>query len=425
MFTGIRMFRLTVLVFTAVLVAAGVTAQRRDAFVASRDHAAIRYSSAPTADAVAALNARLAKGAASLQFDPVSGYLRSVLQALDVPVESQTLVFSQTSFQGPRINVRNPRALYFNDRVAVGWVRGGDILELTAHDPRQGVIFYQLDQDRSAAPRFTRNDDCLACHLSWETLGVPGLTVHSVHPLPDEKSYVNGYTTSHISPIHERWGGWYVTGQPGRTAHMGNIPVMPADQGRLKLDNPVAPLASVKGLFDLNGYPSPHSDVVALLVLDHQMHMTNLITRAGWEARVAQAEPGADAAGRVREAAVELANYMLFGYETPLSGPVSGSTGFAKVFAAAGPRDPQGRSLRDFDLRRRLFRYPCSYMIYSEAFDALPRAVRDAVYERMWEVLSGRDTQPRHAHLSAADRRAIVEILRATKKDLPAYFKAA
>lgn len=416
-------FRLIVTLAGLLLVAAGVAAQRRDAFIASRDHAAIRYSSGPTTDAVTALNARLQKGSLTLRFDETSGYLRSVLEALNVPVDSQTLVFSQTSFQAPKINVRNPRALYFNDRVAVGWVRGGDILEVTAHDPRQGVIFYHLEQDPGARPRFTRNNACLSCHLSWETLGVPGLTVHSVHPLPDDKSYVNGYTTNHVSPIEQRWGGWFVTGNPGGVWHMGNVPVMPADQGRLKLANPRLPLASLDGVFDLKGYLTPHSDVVALLVLDHQAHMTNLITRAGWEARLAQAEPTEDAKQRAREAAAELADYMLFVYEAPLTGPVKGSSTFATTFSAAGPRDAQGRSLREFDLRRRLFRYPCSYMIYSDAFDALPRPAKDAVYARMWDVLSGRDKQPRYEHLTAADRKAIVEILRATKKDLPATFQ--
>jgi hypothetical protein len=142
-------------------------------------------------------------------------------------VESQTLVFSQTSFQGPLINIHNPRAIYFNDTVSVGWVRGGDLLEVAVQDPRQGVVFYALPQNAKAPPEFKRNEQCLACHLTWETLGVPGLTVHSVYPLPDEVSYVNGFTTIHGSPMEQRWGGWWVTGDHGGAKHMGNIPVMP------------------------------------------------------------------------------------------------------------------------------------------------------------------------------------------------------
>jgi hypothetical protein len=414
-------FRLTAAFLSVALASAAMAAQRRDAFVENREHPAIAYSSGPTTNAVAALNRRVADGTVRLQFEPVNGYLRSVLGALGVPVESQSLVFSQTSFQAPKIRMHNPRALYFNDTVSVGWVRGGDILELAALDARQGVVFYQLGQKASAKPQFERNDSCLACHLSWETLGVPGLMVQSVHPLPDERSYVNGYTTIHGSPFDQRWGGWWVTGNPG-AKHMGNISVMWNDKGT-KLPNPARALPSLEGLFDLKGFPSAHSDVVAMLVLAHQTHMTNLIVRTGWEARLAAAEPSPDASLRVREAARDLVDYLLFVDEHPLSAPVQGSSGFTKAFASEGPRDSRGRSLREFDLRRRLFRYPCSYMIYTEAFDALPAAAKETVYTRMWEVLSGRETDARYRVLSAADRRAIVQILRETKKDLPPYFR--
>jgi hypothetical protein len=416
-------FSLTAAVLGIVLAGAIATAQRRDVFVAPRDHAAIQYSKGPTTDPVGRLSERLAAGKATLRYEPVTGYLRSLLEALQISPLSQSLVFSQTSFQGPKINYHNPRAVYFNDTVSVGWVRGGDLLEVAAQDARQGVVFYSIDQVASPKPVLKRNDHCLACHLSWETVGVPGLTVHSVHPLPDEKSYVNGYTTRHTSPLEERWGGWWVTGDHGGARHMGNIPVMPADKGKLKLKNPRQVLASVEGMFDLKGYLTPHSDVVALMVLEHQAHMTNLITRLGWEARLAAAEPSDDAKLRVREAAADMVDYMLFVYEAPLPGPVKGSTGFAAAFAAAGPRDSKGRSVREFDLRRRLFRYPLSYMIYTPAFDALPAAAKDAAYRRMWDILAGREKHARYTHLTAPDRQALVEILRDTKKDLPSYFK--
>lgn len=416
----------TALVLTGLLLAeAVVSSQRRDVFVESRNHPAIAYDTTPTADAVAALNARLRDGTAALRFDEHSGYLRSVLDAFGIPVESQTLVFSQTSFQASRINMHNPRAIYFNDTVLVGWVRGGDLLEVAVQDPRQGVVFYALEQKPAAVPQFGRNNDCLACHLSWDTLGVPGLILHSVYPLPDENSYVSGYPTIHGSPLEQRWGGWWVTGDHGGARHMGNIPVMPADRGRKRPVDPIAPLRSVEGFFDLTGYPTPYSDVVALLVLAHQTHMTNLMTRAAWEARLADAQPSADATARVREAARDLVDYLLFVHEAPLVGPVKGTAGFAERFAALGPRDRRGRSLRDFDLRRRIFRYPLSYMIYTEAFDAMPPRARDAIYARLWEILSGRDRHPRYARLTAADRRALVEILLDTKPGLPDYFTAS
>jgi hypothetical protein len=403
---------------------AALVAQRPDAFTQSRDHAAIAYTRTAANDPVARLDQKLADGSVTLPREPVSGYLRSILAALQVPIESQMLVFSQTSLQASQISFLNPRALFFNDDVQVGWVRGSDTLELTGRDPRQGVIFYTLDQS-AAKPRFTReNQQCMTCHLSWDTLAVPGLTALSTYPLPDDKNaYANGFTTDHRSPFSERWGGWFVTGQHGQSRHMGNIPVMPADKGKSKIANPLRVLPSVEGLFDTSGYPARSSDVVALLVFDHQAHMTNLLTRIGWEARVAAAQP--QPGTRVRDAANDLVDYMLFGDEAPLPGKVQGSAGFAEKFAALGPRDSKGRSLRDFDLERRLFKYPCSYVIYSEAFDALPAPALEAVYARLYAVLTGKETSPALKRLTPAERTAILEILRETKKNLPGYFTPA
>ncbi len=401
-----------------------VAQQRRDVFVSPRTHPAIQYGTLPTTDAVAALNGRLDDGSASLAFDETSGYLKSILSALKVPVESQALVFSQASLQGAAINYHNPRAIYFSDTVSVGWVRTGKLIEVAAQDPRQGVVFYSIEQQPSPAPRFKRDTACLACHLSWENLGVPGLMVQSVYPLPDEKSYINGFNTIHGSPLEQRWGGWWVTGNAGGVKHMGNFPVMPADKGKSKLKSPTAPLASLEGQFDLKGYPTAHSDVVALMVLEHQARMTNLITWAGWEGRLAAAAPTPDAVSRTQGAARELVDYLLFIDEEPLTAPIQGSSGFTQMFAALGPKDSKGRSFRELDLRRRMFKYPCSYMIYTDAFGALPSVAKDAVYARMWEVLSGREKQPRYRVLSVADRQAIVQMLKDTKKDLPEYFQA-
>jgi hypothetical protein len=180
-------------------------------------------------------------------------------------------------------------------------------------------------------------------------------------------------------------------------------------------------LNSVTGHFDLTGYPSAYSDVVAMLVFNHQAHMTNLLTRIGWEARVAATKRQEPV--RVQEAARDVVDYMLFGDEAPFPGKVQGTSGFAEKFAASGPRDGMGRSLRDFDLERRLFKYPCSYLIYSDAFDALHPVAKEAVYTRLFAVLSGRETSPVLKRLAPADRQAILESLRATKPDLPAYFK--
>jgi hypothetical protein len=119
----------------------------------------------------------------------------------------------------------------------------------------------------------------------------------------------------------------------------------------------------------------------------------------------------------------ELVDYLLFVDEEPLTAAITGTSGFAEMFAALGPTDRRGRSLRQLDLTHRLLRYPCSYMIYSAAFAALPADARAAIYGRMGDVLSGRDPDPRYARLSADDRRAVVEILRETVPDLPAEFR--
>jgi hypothetical protein len=414
-----RLLVTAAIVFAAVLVA---SAQRRDVFVQSRLIPAIAYDTTDGNDPVARLNKKLADGSVTLKFEPDNGYLRSALAALDIPVESQALVFSQTSFQGPLINVKNPRAVYFNDTTSLGWVRGSDLIEVAGEDPRQGVIFYYLDQQQTDKPRFKRDNNCLSCHLSWDNLGVPGLMVQSVNPLKDEYSYVVGYNNNHASPFAQRFGGWFVTGSYGRIRHMGNITVMPEDKGKLKVPDPFE-LKSVEGLFDLKGFPTPYSDVVSLLVLAHQATMTNHLTRLGWEARVAEAMPSEDARARVKEAAHDFVDYLLFIDEEPLRAPVHGTSGFAEKFSAQGPKDSKGRSLHALDLQTHLLKYPCSYMIYTEAFDALPPAAKDAVYSRMWEILSGKETGKRYARLKPADRTAILEILRETKPGLPAYFK--
>ena len=390
-------------VFGVSLVSA--IAQRPGAFGGPRDHPAIAYSTAPVSDPVAQLNRKLADGSITLAFDEAgAGYLRSVLEALQVPVSSQILAFAETSLQARKINRDNPRAIYFRDDVAVAWVRHGDVLEMAAQDPRQGMVFYTLPQQPLAAPRFERNDTCLACHLSWDTLAVPGPVLQTVFPRQNDLEYANGGFVDHRMPVDERWGGWFVTGKQVPARHMGNQPLMQPTPRK----GPVQKLATVDGEFDTARYLANTSDIAALLVFDHQVHATNLITRLNWEAR-------AGTPARVDEAAAELADYLLFVDEAPIPGRVEGASGFAEAFAALGPRDSKGRSLRELKLEGRTMEYPLSYMIYTPMFDALPAAARDAVAARLGEVLAGRDTRPKYAHLTPAVRTAIVEILQETK----------
>jgi hypothetical protein len=411
------------LVFASALVTAAmiaVNAQFADSFVASRDVPQIAYSTAPVVNRVTELSERIREGRVQLKFDERSGYLQAVLEALQVPVESQVATFSKNSFQADLIDRKNPRTLYFSDDVAVGWVRGAELLEIAAHDSKQGGVFYTLDQKRAAAPVLKREDGCLACHLSWDTLGVPGFFFMSTLTVPDDPhTYASGFSSDSRRTFDTRWGGWYVTGELGSLIHMGNVPVSNTDKPARAA---ARSLKSLETEFDTAGFPTRTSDVVALMVLDHQAHMMNLITRTGWEARLAQAGDPKQLA-RVESAAVDLVDYLLFVYEAPLTSPVRGTSGFAEKFAARGPMDDKGRSLRQLDLNRRLLKYPCSYMIYADAFDAMPPTAKNAVYRRLWRVLSGVERGEPYSHLSAADRSAILEILRATKKDLPDYFR--
>ena len=400
----------------------------------------IRYQSTPPNDLVARLQRHLDRGEAALSFQEPHGYLLSVLQNLNVPLSSQTLVFSKTSSQQHLIGPATPRALYFNDSVYVGWVQGGAVVEIAAVDPNQGTMFYTLDQRRLAQPKFVRREECLQCHASPNTLGVPGLLMRSVFPAADgvPQLHIDPFLTDHSSPLRERWGGWYVTGTHGNQRHMGNVWIEDKEHpDRLDLDSG-ANVTSLEGRFDVTAYPTPHSDLVALMMLAHQTHLHDLITRVNWEARLALNEQqstnkalGAPAdtwsdstRHRIRNAAKTLLRGMLLTDETRLEAPVRGTSTFAQEFAAAGPKDSTGRSLRDLDLNRRMFRHPCSFLIYSEAFDALPKPALDFFYRQLWDVLTGKDKDDAFATLTKSDRDAVLSILRQTKTGLPSYFQA-
>ncbi len=417
------------LLCAAVALAPPVAAQVDDMLFDAITHPAIAYVTTPLQDPVARLTARLRAGSAHLDYDRSGGgYLRSVLAGLGVPIESQMAVFSKTSLQSSVIASGNPRSIFFTDDVAVAWPRGG-FIEIAAHDPQQGVQFYMLEQREIDKPEFLRPESfrpggaCLACHQAFATLGVPGMLARSVAAGRDGRllPQLANYITDDRSPLEERWAGWYVTGRTGTVRHLGNPDTVTARDGALLLNAHATAVESLAGTLDLTGYLTPYSDVAALLVFDHQTRLVNLLTRVGWAVRIATADK-LDAEKVARETAAELADAMLFVDEAPLPGRIESTSGFVRAFESRGPADAKGRSLRQLDLTRRLMRYPCSYMIYSAAFSNLPPAARDAVYARMWRILSGAESGPRYARLSAADRRAIVEILRDTKPDLPAYF---
>ena len=401
----------------------------------------IRYSEATPENCVSRLQERLDRGQAQLTFDPQHGYLPSVLTSLGVSTRSQMLVFSKTSLQRQRITPDTPRALYVNDEVYVGSCRNGEVLEISASDPLLGTVFYTLDQDPEERPRFQRQtDNCLICHGSSQTQGVPGHLVRSVFPdasgLPILSS--GSYRVDHTTPLSKRWGGWYVTGRHGTETHLGNLVI--------RDKRVVEPVDNSQGLnvtslaerFDVDDYLTPHSDIVALMVLEHQATAQNRITSAGFMTRQALHHEAAlnrelkelaerrwqSTTSRIRSGADALVKYLLFSGEAPLNAPIEGTSGFAEEFPTLGPRDSRGRSLRDFDLQHRLVKYPCSYLVYSDALDALPAKVRGEVWQQIWDVLTGRNSSAEFAHLSADDRTAVLEILRETKPGLPDYWRS-
>jgi hypothetical protein len=399
----------------------------------------INYSTAPADNAVSRLQQRLDAGQASLRYEEKFGYLRALLRELRVPVSSQMLVFSKTSLQRERIRPKTPRAVYFSDDVYVGFCQHGSVLEVTAADPKLGAVYYTLDQEAADKPQFVRqNDTCLICHGSSQNQGFPGPLVRSVYADAEGLPILSAgsYRTDQGSPLAQRWGGWYVSGTTGKQVHMGNL-VVRGRQRPEEIDNRAGTNVTDLGrLCNTSAYLGAHSDVVALMVLEHQAEMHNRITRAGFLTRAALHEEAEinkalgrpagyrseSTLSRIKNAGEPLVKYMLFSGEAPLTDRVRGTSGFAEEFAARGPRDCRGRSLRDFDLKTRLFKYPCSYLVYSAGFDALPEPVKDYVLRRLGEVLSGKDTSADFAHLSAADRRAIAEILRETKPSLASYW---
>jgi len=310
-------------------------------------------------------------------------------------------------------------------------VQGGDVFELAALDPKQGVNFYTLDVKRSAKPSFDRRSDCLQCHQGTTTLGIPGILVTSVYPSGDGTPAFRGaaLATDHRTPFGDRWGGWYVTGTMGSERHMGNAVAHDSAQPRNLDMAGTQNLTSLGRRFDATNYLAKTSDIVALMTLEHQTRMTNLMIRTAWDARVAihKGKGTLDSEGSERiDGDVEaMVRYMLFADETRIYEPIQGVSSFTKTFPERGPRDRQGRSLRDFDLHTRIFKYPLSYMIYSETFDAMPDVVRERVYRRLYDVLTNKDQSKTVARLSEGDRRAILEIVLETKPGLPAYWKAA
>lgn len=402
----------------------------------------IEYSKSTPNDRITQLQKQLNSGELKLDYDKKFGYLPAFLKAVEVPVSSQMFVFSKTSFQRSRIAPRTPRAVYFSDDMYVGYCHAGEVLEVAAIDPQLGCTFYSVDQRKAEKPKILRQtENCLICHSSTRSEGVPGLVVRSVFTGKSGEPILSagGYSVDYTTPLEHRWGGWYVTGTHGKQHHLGNLLVKKDEVEEPVTNETGENVTSLKDRFSVDSYLSPHSDIVALMVLEHQVLVHNRITRANFEARSAMhyqreinkalGEPGSNrldsVSHRIESAGDKLVEALLFVDEAKFVDEIQGSSSFVEEFAKRGPRDAKGRSLRELDLKTRLFKYPCSFLIDTPAFDALPDEIRTYVWQRLWNVLSGKIQDDKFAHLSADDRRAIVEIVQETKPNVPDYWKSS
>jgi hypothetical protein len=405
-------------VFSLVLYPLAVSAQ----FFNDFDQPPHDYWTAEMHDPMTELLRSVDAGDVNLGHDPGLPLVRRLLAELEIPVDSQTLVFSRTSLQRGVVSPGNPRAIYFNEETYLGWMPGGRV-EIASSDPERGaVFFFQRELERRDGPLFVRDKVCIQCHAGSATNFLPGLLGKSVFPDGrgrSLKSIDSFERVGHEVPLRERWGGWYVSGAHDGLRHMGNS-LAKRGAGGVELIREAK--ADLGKLFDQSKYPVGGSDVIALLVLDHQISMHFELMEAHYIARQALADLGAEAkpipaevAAEIDSAAERVVGYLLFQNEADLGETaVGGAESFRKTFLANRRVDTEGRSLKDFQLQGQLFKHRCSYMIYSKSFTGLPKVLKRAIYRRLKEVLGAEEAVDGYGYLADAERAAILEILKAT-----------
>lgn len=399
------------------------------------ERAPIEYTKTEANDPVAVLKKRIEATTVDLRYEKQFGYLSALLKELGIPESSQTLVFGKNSLQREKISPANPRAIYFNDETFIGYVPDGDLIEIASTDPMLGTVFYTIEQvDRQDSLRISRvTERCLFCHASSHTGRVPGLMMQSVftdsggHRVFPQDSVFPKST----GPLSVRWAGWFVTGKHGGQQHLGNLMIGSDDvvKSGSTVDN--GNIEDLMPWVDTGKYLTPHSDLVALLVLQHQVSLHNRLTDANHRARLQLHDSAASNRENdfgknsiteedsfvLDQIAEQVVDGLLMVDRIKLSEAVSGTSDFASRFSRRGPRDGRGRSLRMLDLQKTLFTYPCSFLIYSKSFDSLPKPLLKFVGGRLMNVLKGEDERGKYKHLTEAKRIAILEILQATKGD--------
>lgn len=384
------------------------------------DYPVMDYGGRPLQDGFSRALAELEAGGGSLAHSGTErGYLDSLLELLDIDPSSQILVWSKTSLKQRFIEPENPRALYYNDEVYVGFVPGSSTLEIGAMDPVLGPVFFDYFQSPEADVPFERETGrCLRCHDSYSMTGggVPRFMLMSVLAGTDGNvvSHEISEVTDTSTPYSRRWGGLYVTGRHGSMDTLANFIVDSAEKLRKGDFAAYGNRQSLDEFVNLDGYLRGTSDIVSLLVLEHQVEVQNRITRLHYDSRqLLDGNPEAGAA-ELDPLIRPVLDSLFMAHEAPLGDAVEGSSGFREHFEAQGPRDAQGRSLRELDLQTRTFRYPLSYLVYSPAIAALPEPVHGRLLEQIRAVLLQQAGAVDYPHLNADQRAAILAILQAT-----------
>jgi hypothetical protein len=367
------------------------------------------------------LKGALESGEIALDGSSEKAFVISLLKALDVPATSQMLVFSTTSLQLNLISPSNPRALYFNEDIYVGYVPRGRV-EIVSIDPELGGIFYLCDIPKEERPfRAERSERCMNCHVSDETRYVPGLVIKSVIPGPGGGS-LTAYRlgeSGHGIPFDQRFGGWHVTGRHGITNHWGNL------TGRLAAGELTTFSNAPGARFSFEKYLVATSDILPQLLHEHQAGFVNRVVEAAYRARTAlhtsNGKLTAAQAAELDEQARIVCRYLLFADEALLpKGGVEGDPGYKADFLRTRRATAEGISLKDFDLQTRLFKHRCSYMIYSSIFSRLPSAMKERIYGRLRAALSSTKADKDYDYLTTAEKDAIRRILSETLADFRA-----
>ena len=370
------------------------------------------YRTRVPADRFTRMKADLESGRIALDRTSELAFLKSLLRVLDVPVSSQMLVFSTTSLQLRFISPSNPRALFFNDDIYIGYIPGGRV-EVLSLDPELGAIFSIFDIPRDERPlRIERSEKCMNCHGSADSAYVPGLVMKSVVP-GERGGSLTAFRieqTGHGIPFEQRFGGWYVTGKPSIASELGNV------IGRYSNGAMLKQRLEPGALFDFARYPVATSDVLPQLLLEHQAGFVNRVVEASYRTRTALHASGGkltpEQERELDEQARIVTRYLLFADEAPLpAGGVKGDAEFKKDF--------QKTPLRELDLQTRLLKRRCSYMIGSPVFQGLPPQMKRRIYRRLGEALATENADAEYAYLPVVEKREIRASLKTMLSDLP------